>query len=149
MRFCADENVSPALSDLIRRHLVSKGNVLDTVDDHQARGVEDDIWVRRFAKAGGQAIVGGDRRMITRPHELVAIVEEGLRLAILDQRWAREKRNVQVAHIFLWWPLIEEAVTKAKKGACLRVPWSWSPKLGDIKPAEVDVAGAYRKLRSQ
>lgn len=141
--------MSPALSDLIRQHLVSKGNSLETVDDHQARGVDDEIWVRRFAKAGGEAIIGADRRMVTRPHELVAIVEEGLRLAVLDQRWAREARNVQVAHLFLWWPCIESAVSTARKGTCLRVPWSWSADASEIKPIKVDLQDAYRKLKKR
>ena len=74
MRICADENVAPLLSELIRDALLGHHNTLETVDDHQAKGVDDDIWVRKFGKAGGEAIVGADAKMLTRPHEVVAIV---------------------------------------------------------------------------
>ncbi len=67
MRFCADENVAPLLSALIKESLLGKAHTLETVDDHQARGVDDDIWVRKFANVGGEAIIGSDGKMLTRP----------------------------------------------------------------------------------
>lgn len=86
MKICADENVAPKLTELLRQQLLSARNTLETVDDYQARGVDDPIWVRNFANAGGEAIVGSDYNMTQRPSELVAIVETGLRLIVLDQK---------------------------------------------------------------
>ena len=104
MRICADENVSLVLSALIRESLLGKGHTLDTVDDHQATGVADQIWVRKFADAGGEAIIGGDGAMLTRPHEVVAIAGTGLRLVVLPQQWPRQRRHIQIAFLFYWWP---------------------------------------------
>lgn len=148
MRICADENVAPKLTELLRQQLLTRGFTLETVDDHQARGVEDDIWVRKFARAGGQAIVGGDIRMTEKPHEIVAIMEEGLRVVVLDQRWSRAAKNVQISYLFYWWPHIEAILSKADAGRCFKVPWGWPDKPeGAIKAIGIDLQGAYKKLR--
>jgi PIN like domain len=148
LRICADENVAPALSDLIREQLLSREFALETVDDHQARGEQDQIWVRTFANAGGEAIVGADFNMTKRPHEVVAITETGLRLIILDEKWPRQKRHVQISYLFYWWPEIEKILSGATKGKCFKVPWGWPPDTsGLIKPLTMDVQKAYKKLR--
>jgi hypothetical protein len=146
LRICADENVSPLLSRLIREALLGKGHVLDTVDDHQARSVDDEIWVRKFAKAGGEAIVGGDGRMLTRPHEVVAIAETGLRLVVLAPQWAQQAKHVQISYLFFWWPAIERALSSASPRHCFKVPWSWSPK-DSLSPVPLDFQDAYKKLK--
>lgn len=149
MRICADENVALALSDLIRRHLLSKEHTLETVDDHAARGIDDQIWVRRFAKAGGEAIVGGDMMLTKRPHEIVAINETGLRLAVLDERWARQKKHIQISYLFYWWPHIEDALAQAGPGKCIKVPWGWGDPTGAIKPIAVDLQKAYKQIKRE
>jgi hypothetical protein len=145
LKICADENVAPKLSALIREQLLSKGHTLETVYDYEADGVDDDIWVRKFAKAGGDAIIGGDYKMTTRPHEMIAIAETGLRVAVLDQRWSREKKNVQIAYLFYWWPHIEAVLATAGRAKCFKVPWGWGETKNTIKPLRVDVQGAYKK----
>lgn len=147
MRFCADENVAPLLSALIKESLLGKGHTLDTVDDHQARGVDDDIWVRKFADAGGEAIIGSDGKMLTRPHEVVAIAEAGLRLAVLPSQWANQKLNVQVAFLFFWWPHIEAVLASAKPRQCFKVPWRWGDTSGAITPFSLDFQQAYKKMK--
>jgi hypothetical protein len=148
LRLCADENVAPLISDLIRETLLSGDFTLDCIDDHQARGVDDQIWVRKFADAGGEAIVGGDAAMLSRPNEVIAIHQTGLRLIVLDPKWPRQKRHIQISYLFYWWPHIEEALRSSGKGACLRVPWGWGETGGAIKPANVDLQKAY-KLRKR
>ena len=144
MRICADENVAPKLTDLIRQQLLSPGFTLDTVDDHAARGVDDEIWVRKFAKAGGDAIVGGDFALTKKPHEIVAINETGLRLIVLDERWPRQKKHVQISYLFYWWPHIEAALTTAGPGQCFKVPWGWGDPTGAIKRIKIDLQKAYK-----
>ena len=148
MKICADENVAPALSQLIREQLLSHGFTLETVDDHQARGVQDQIWVRTFADAGGDAIVGADFNMTKRPHEVVAISETGLRLVILDEKWARQKKHIQIAYLFYWWPEIERTLKGSAKAKCFKVPWGWPSDTTDqIKTLQLDVQKAYKKLK--
>lgn len=149
MRACADENVAPRLTELIKQQLLSRDFVLDTVDDHAARGVEDEIWVRRFAKAGGEAIVGGDAAITKRPHEIVAINETGLRLIVLDERWPRQKKHIQISYLFYWWPHIEAVLRTARPGGCFKVPWGWGETDGTIKPIRIDLQDAYRKLKKK
>ena len=147
MRICADENVAPLLSALIRDALLGRHNVLETVDDHQAKGVEDDIWVRKFGRAGGEAIVGADAKMLTRPHEVVAIVESGLRLVVLPAPWVNAKINVQISFLFYWWPHIEAVLATSRKGQCFKVPWGWGDATDAIKPFTVDAQAAYKKVK--
>ena len=147
MRICADENVAPLLSALIRDALLGRHNTLETVDDHQAKGVDDDIWVRKFGKAGGEAIVGADAKMLTRPHEVVAIVESGLRLVVLPPQWVNAKIHVQISFLFYWWPHIEAALAASKPGQCFKVLWSWGETTNAIKPYTVDAQAAYKKVK--
>lgn len=121
--------------------------MLETVDDHRARGVEDEIWVRRFANAGGEAIVSGDAAMTKRPHEIVAINETGLRLVVLDERWPRQKKHIQISYLFYWWPHIEAALALAGVGKCLKVPWGWGDPTGAIKPLPIDLQKAYKQIK--
>lgn len=150
MKICADENVASKLSALICEQLLSRPHTLQTVDDFQAAGVEDVIWVKKFAEQGGEAIIGGDMAMTRRPTELIAIIESGLRLVVLDQRWPRVPKNVQISYLFYWWPEIERVLASAPKGKCFKVPWGWPEKIsGAIKLIPVDVQGAYKKIRSK
>jgi hypothetical protein len=147
LRLCADENVAPKLSLLLREQLLSKGFQLDIIDDHAARSVDDQIWVRKFAASGGQAIIGGDAAMSKKPHEVVAIAETGLILIILDERWPQQKKHVQISYLFYWWPHIEVAIKNAKPGQCLKVPWGWNHPKDEIKLMAIDVQAAYKKVR--
>ena len=147
MRLCADENVAPALSRLIRDNVLSRKHQLDTVDDYAARGVDDQVWVRRYADAGGEAIIGGDAAMMKKPHEIVAIVETGLRLVILDERWPRERFHVQASYLFYWWPHIEAVLENMRPGTAMKVPWGWGHPEDAIRPIQFDAQGAYKKLK--
>lgn len=146
MRICADENVAPLLTQLIRDSLLGKAHTLDLVDDHQARGVDDQIWVRKFADAGGEAIVGADAKMLTRPHEVVAIFEAGLRLVVLPGQWAQQPKNIQIAFLFLWWPRIEKAFETAKARQCFKVPWSWK-ETDTVSEFKLDFQEAQKKAK--
>ena len=134
---------------MLRDQLVSKKHTLETVDDYAASGVDDQIWVRKFAAAGGDAIVGGDFAMTKKPHEIVAIAETGLRLVILDQRWPQQPRNIQISYLFYWWPHIETILEASKPGQCFKVPWGWEETKDAIKLISVDVQGAQKKMKRQ
>lgn len=134
---------------MIREQLCSRDFILETVDDHAAKGVADQIWVRNFAKSGGDAVVSGDVAMTKKHHELLAIHETGLRLVLLHESWARQKKHLQIAYLFFWWPYIEEVFRTARPGQCFKVPWAWpadaSPKA--IKLLSLDIQEAYRKQK--
>ena len=146
MRICADENVALKLSHLIREQLLSRQHTLDTIDEHQGGGVDDQIWVRRFAEAGGEAIVSGDFAMTKRAAEIVAIAETGLRLIVLDQAWPRAPKHWQIAYLFFWWPAIEKSLEECKPRQCLKVPAGFDASK-PIQLIKVDVQDAYAKLK--
>ncbi len=85
--------------------------------------------------------------MTKKAHEIVAIAETGLRLIVLDERWCRQKKHIQLSYLFYWWPHIETALADAKPRSCLRVPWGWGEPTNAIKPITVDVQKAYKALK--
>ena len=105
--------------------------------------------MRKFSEAGGYAIVSGDVAITKKHHEVIAINETGLRLVVLDEKWARAKKHVQISYLFYWWPHIEAVLRTARPGQCFKVPWGWPAEAGanSIKPLTADVQGAYRKAK--
>lgn len=131
---------------MIQDCCVVSGNVVHTVDEYQAKGVDDEIWVRRFAKAGGEAILSADEMMIRRHAELIAICDSGLRLVLLPHQWANSLRNMQAAHILFWWPKIEETLAASSPRNVFKVPWAFDDKR-KIERVKMDYETARKKLK--
>lgn len=146
MIICGDEHVSPWITKVIQDCCTVSGNVVHLVDDYQAKGIKDEIWVRRFAKAGGQAILSADEMMLRRHAELVAICDSGLRLVLLPHQWANSLRNMQASHILFWWPKIEEVLDTSKPRQVFKVPWGYDEKRG-IERVKFDYEKHRKKLK--
>ncbi len=146
MKICADEHVSTWIVGIIRDSCLDQKHSLEHVEDYYLRGIEDEIWVRRFAKAGGQAIISADASMLKRHHELIAICDSGLRLMILPSRWANAARNFQASHIMYWWPKIQDTFSASPPRKCWKVPWGYNDK-DPIQSITVDFEDARKKIK--
>ena len=93
-------------------------------DDPDYSAKDDAPWIRRFAADGGRAIVSSDRRMLTKPHEKLALVQSGLVVIFFSGAWYDWKFCAKSALILHWWPTIMEAVSSAEPGF-YRVPIAW------------------------
>jgi hypothetical protein len=153
LKICADENVAPKLSAMLREQLVSKEHTLETVDDYAAKGVDDQIWVRKFAGAGGEAIVG---RLCHDPEAARDRRDRGNRAEAGDPASAVAAGTpshsdflsfLLVASHLYWWPHIEAVLEMAKPGQCFKVPWGWGETKDAIKPIPVDLQAAQKKLK--
>jgi hypothetical protein len=86
LRFLLDENLPPAfaraLDALAARDGHSVGHLLDLVP----LGTPDHGWIARLAQDGSVAI-SGDKRMLTRKHELRAFKDSRVTAFILAAGW--------------------------------------------------------------
>ena len=146
MKICADEYLSTWIVGIIRDSCLDPKHSLEHVEDYHLRGVDDEIWVRRFAKAGGEAVVSADANMLRRHHEPIAVCDSGLRLVILPDKWACAKRNLQASHVMLWWPRIQETIAASLPRKCWKVPWGFSER-DPLLPLTVDFEDARRKIK--
>lgn len=146
MKICADEHVSTWIVGIIRDSCLDRKHSLEHVEDYYLRGVDDEIWVRRFAKAGGEAIISADANMLRRNHELIAICDSGLRLVVLPSKWANATRNLQASHVMFWWPKIQDTISASPPRKCWKVPWGYNDK-EPLHSITVDFEDARRKIK--
>ena len=95
------------------------------VEDIECLGQEDQIWVRVFAKPGGQVVVSADEMMTRRHAELVAIADCGLKLFILPHQFQNAERNLQAAYICHHWPAIEARLANSDNIRFWKLKWGY------------------------
>lgn len=146
MKICFDEHVSVRIVAILKQIYPDEESLLH-VSDILALGIEDEIWVRQFARDGGEAVVAADANMLKRHNEIIAIWESGLRVAVLPSQWAQSKRHLQASHLLYWWPHIVSRFTEGGPRKCWKVPWGWGGATDAIAPVSVDIAAARKKAR--
>lgn len=148
MRIAADENISARLVAIIRDNLLSDGHELLSASDRNTLGQPDELWIKTFAREGGEAVISGDVKITRRPHEIIAIQQAGLKLVTLDGRWSRAAKHEKVAHLCYWWPHIETALSDLTGFQPIKVPWGW-PQIteGAIKPLPLNLQAMHKRLK--
>ena len=63
----------------------------------------------------------------------------------LPPKWGNAKRQLQAAHILLWWGRIEKCLVSMGKRECYRPPWDAIENAKLVK-VHVDFQAAHRKL---
>jgi hypothetical protein len=129
LNFLLDENLPPAFARALDALRHPKVQSVRTVRDHVAAGTPDADWIAAVAKAGGHAVVSGDRRMITRKHELQALRDAKLTTFILAKGWAPLPFWDKAWLLVRWWPMIAEAASKHPAGTIFEVPYRQTPKV--------------------
>lgn len=90
--------------------------------DYSAR--DDSPWIRRFAADGGRVVISGDARMMTKPHERLALLECELTTIFFASPWHGWKFCRKCALVMHWWPALLDIVRNPEPGF-FRVPKSW------------------------
>ena len=145
MRICADEHVSPEIVRLVHEIALSPGWELSHVFDGGWGGTDDVVWITRFARNGGQALLTADKDFIKRHHQVLAVCDTGLRVVHMPKKWANERRRMQAAHILFWWNQIEAALSNSAPRQCYKVPWSFTDS--SLGPIKLDFENARRKIK--
>ncbi len=125
MKVRADEHISPKIVRAVQAIALSDGWDLTHVRDFNSARTADETWIPRFVLEGGQVILSADRRILSRPHQLLAISEGNLIGVFLPAKWAEARGHAQAAHILWWWPRIEAAIKASKPKQCWRVPYEF------------------------
>lgn len=84
------------------------------------RADSDAPWIADFANEGGRAILGVDKRIIARPHEVQALREASLSACFFDFGKKGARLNFQSGSILNLWPRIEAIWTSSRKPIILR-----------------------------
>ena len=125
MRFLLDENLPPAfarsLDALARRDGHSVAHVLDFVK----AGTDDFNWIISLSEERG-AVISGDRRMLTRRHELRALKDSQVTTFILAPGWASLRFWDKAALLVRRWPEIALAATNHRAGSIFIVPHKYT-----------------------
>jgi predicted nuclease of predicted toxin-antitoxin system len=146
MRIRADEHVSPKIVRAVRELAAGAGVELSSVIESGQAGASDVHWITRFARDGGHVVLTADTDFLKVPAQVLAVLQTGIRVVHLPNRWANAALNMQGAHLLLWWRRIEITVAAMSPRECRQPVWTLAEP-GELRRVTLDFAGAERKAR--
>lgn len=82
-------------------------------------------WLTRYAKDGGQIVITGDCGMIEKPHELMALQQNGFVVVLFERAWSNWDFFKKSSLLLHYWITLAHRVKKSAKGALWRMPSVW------------------------
>lgn len=147
MKVRADEHVSPEIVDVVCRFGLNIVTTFDHVYDAGDGGAADEHWITSFATNGGKAIITADDDFTSKPPQVVAVFNTGIKVIHLPHKWGFADGFIQAAFILLWWPRIERQLKAMNERECYRPEWNVSSQTGAWKKVEINFAKAQQKFR--
>lgn len=146
--FAAERQLRRLVSNLI---IESAATYRPSPSDADYLRKNDVPWIRRFADAGGQAIICNDHRMMKVPHERTALVEANLVVVFFERSWNQLPFTAKCAHMLLWWERIVSTIQHSSAPAFWKVPQKWEldEKLQRIPHDDVAKQRIERQLAEQ
>lgn len=95
------------------------------IDDLDYVAKDDAPWLVRYKKAGGKIVISGDVRMPRRPHQLLAITEQGLSIFFFPEEWNNWQLFRKSAFILVWMDRIIEQSRRTKRSTLYTIPKNW------------------------
>lgn len=135
MKLALDENLPPALAHATNALLVPHGGQAISIPERFGTGIGDLEWIGALRQEDGWAVLTADRRLRTRPHERLALMQSGLVFFVLAQGWNQESFWPKAAGVIRWLPSMIEAFSTVRPPALLAIPYRWTPK--PLKPIKV------------
>jgi hypothetical protein len=132
MRFVLDENLPPPFARSLNTLSERDGNSVAHVRDFVGPAVSDVEWIAAITTGEQSVVVSGDRRMLTRAHELQALRASGFTTFVLAAGWSGLIFWEKAWLLTRWWPTIIELGTAAPSGTIFRVPHRHRPTM--IRP---------------
>ncbi len=109
-------------------------------DDHDYIRRNDAPWIKRFASAGGEAIISGDQKMRSDPAEREALVQTGMVVFFFDPAWNNFKFCDKCAMLLHWWPQTLGIAETAPKPSFWRIPATWNADAGIAQVSHADLS---------
>jgi len=142
VKIAFDENVPIALVSVFttfanERQLKRKIGAIQVVSaveytpkktDEDYKPNNDVPWIKRFAAAGGKAIVSGNTQMRFVPHERMALVQNGMLVFFFDSKWNEWDFFRKVSLLIYHWPAIAARIKGGRAPAFWYIPLSWNEK---------------------
>lgn len=107
----------------------------------------DVMWISQFASDGGSAIIGVDRRIIAKPHEIRALHEAGLSACFLDFGQNGAKLHFQTGAIVNLWPRLNAIWIDARNPIILRAKVLPSLSWHQIEELQFEMDGDVPRVR--
>jgi predicted nuclease of predicted toxin-antitoxin system len=128
MWFVLDENLPPAYARCLAE-LGGQGRefTVSHVRDLVGKNVSDTEWIAAVKGKGEAVVISGDRRMLTRVHELEALRTAQLTTFILAPGWSNLKFWDKAWLLIRWWPKLVEIAEASPPGTIFRVPHKHGP----------------------
>ncbi len=129
MNFVLDENLPPAFARALEAFAYPDGHVVAHLHALAESGTGDSDWIKIL---GNQEItwnvISGDRRMLTRKHELQALRDHKLTTFILAHGWGNVTFWDKAWLLVRWWPIFVELASAHPRGSIFAVPYRQVPK---------------------
>ena len=133
MNFVLDENLPPAFARALEVLAQPDGHVVEHVRSFVASGTGDVEWIKILGAQNVQwNVISGDRRMLTRKHELQALRDHKLTTFVLGHGWSNATLWDKAWLLVRWWPMFVELASAHPPGSIFAVPYRQMPKA--IKP---------------
>jgi hypothetical protein len=132
MRFVLDENLPPPFARSLNALSQRDGNSVVHVRDFVGEGTSDVEWITTIATGEPSAVVSGDRRMLTRAHELQALRASGFTTFVLAAGWSGLTFWDKAWLLTRWWPTVIALATTTPAGTIFQVPHKHRPTM--IRP---------------
>ena len=128
MNFALDENLPPSFAVALDALSGPQGHPVAHLRSIVRRGTHDTVWIKVLAAQGPHAIVSGDRRMLTRQHELKALRDAKLTSFVLAVGWSPLPFWEKAWLLVRWWPTIVDHATRHPDGVIFMVPHRQMPR---------------------
>ncbi len=123
MKLIGDEHISPKIVKAVCEIALNRAWTFEAITKTSPYvATEDEDWVVRFAKTGGNCVLSSDRNMLKRDTFIQKITQTDLILIYMPADYAEGRRQYQAAKILYWWPKIEICIARSDPGRVWLVP---------------------------
>jgi hypothetical protein len=128
LKFLLDENLPPAFARALDALSSRDGHSVQHVRDLVPSRTSDVEWISTLAPQGGWSALSGDRRMLTRRHELQALRDAKVTTFILAPGWAGLRFWEKAWMLVRWWPSVVEDARGSAAGTIFVIPHRQTPE---------------------
>ena len=139
MRIAFDENIPIAMVKVFQTFAnekqirkLAENLTIESAKDYTPKATDpdylrknDEPWIRRFSQAGGNVIISGNTKMMSEPHERLALVETGMVVIFFENRWNNLRFFPKCAILLHWWPKVIHTAKRAEPPSFWRIPSNW------------------------
>jgi hypothetical protein len=128
LKFLLDENLPPALARALNALSAANKHSVEHVRDFVPLQTSDVEWISKITSEGGWSVLSGDRRMLTRQHELKALTENKVTTFIFASGWSALTFWEKAWLLVRWWPTVVALACTSTPGSIFIIPYKQKPE---------------------